>query len=159
MHPWSSDFSTTDTGIDVQAVWIRLRGLPEGYYFNFLPRAIGQAIGPVIKLDTHTDFSKRGKFVRLVVCVDLKKLLAPKVKINGRTQRVEYEYLPNVCFNFGLYGHCAKGCVRMNSPSSNGGNNSASVVDEKLELQKRVEEEDFGLRKLVERRQRGERLE
>ncbi|KAA3461386.1 reverse transcriptase [Gossypium australe] len=60
-------------------------GLPEGYYSGFLLRAIRQAIGLVVKLDTHIDFARRVKFARLAVCVDLKKPLAPKVKINGQT--------------------------------------------------------------------------
>ncbi|MBA0700816.1 hypothetical protein Goari_027359 [Gossypium aridum] len=46
-----------------------------------------------------------------------------------------------------------EGCARMNSPSSGVSNSSASVVDEKSELQKRVDE-DFGPWMLVERRQR-----
>ncbi|MBA0833937.1 hypothetical protein Goarm_006344 [Gossypium armourianum] len=74
-------------------------GLPEGYYSDFLLRAIRQAIGPVVKLDTHIDFARRGKFVHLAVCVDLKKP--------------------------------AEGCESMKSSSSDVGNGSASVVDEK----------------------------
>ncbi|MBA0592120.1 hypothetical protein Gorai_009107 [Gossypium raimondii] len=66
---------------------------------NFLLRAIRQAIGPVVKLDTHIDFARRGKFAHLAVCVDLKKP--------------------------------AEGCERMKSSSSDVGNGSASVVDEK----------------------------
>ncbi|PPS03495.1 hypothetical protein GOBAR_AA17169 [Gossypium barbadense] len=85
VHPWLPDFFTTDIGIDVQVAWIRLPGLLKGYYSDFLLCAIRQAISLIIKLDTFTDFAKRGKFERLVVYVDLKKSLDPKVKTNGRT--------------------------------------------------------------------------
>ncbi|MBA0596313.1 hypothetical protein Gorai_013139, partial [Gossypium raimondii] len=41
---WSLDFSTSNNEMDIQVVWIRLPGLPESYYSNFLLRAIGQVI-------------------------------------------------------------------------------------------------------------------
>ncbi|MFQ6660817.1 hypothetical protein Gotur_029198 [Gossypium turneri] len=44
-------------------------------------------------------------FARLVVCIDLKKPLVSKVKINGHTQHMEYKSLLNVCFRCGLYRH------------------------------------------------------
>lgn len=69
-----SNFSVNQTEVDSRAVWIRLPGLLEGYYSECLLRAIGGAIGKVIKLDAHTGCARRGRFARLVVCVDLKKL-------------------------------------------------------------------------------------
>ncbi|MBA0571019.1 hypothetical protein Golob_004615 [Gossypium lobatum] len=50
---------------DDQVVWIQLLGLPKGYYSECLLCAIGQKIGPVIKLDEYTDNARRGKFTRL----------------------------------------------------------------------------------------------
>lgn len=40
VRPWSLDFSTTQSSIDSQVVWIRLLGLPEGYYSICLFREI-----------------------------------------------------------------------------------------------------------------------
>ncbi|MBA0757788.1 hypothetical protein Gotri_020854 [Gossypium trilobum] len=88
-----------------QVVWIRLSGLPKGYYSDCLLRAIGQMIGPVVKLDVHTVSARRGRFVWLAVCVDFRKPLVSKVKINGTMLHVEYESLQNVCFKCGCYGH------------------------------------------------------
>ncbi|MBA0799755.1 hypothetical protein Gohar_010249, partial [Gossypium harknessii] len=73
VHPWLLMFSTSQNKVDIQVVRIRLPDLPEGYYSHFLLRAIGQAIGPIIKLDEHIDNTRRGMFARLVVCIDLKK--------------------------------------------------------------------------------------
>lgn len=86
-------------------VWIRLLGLPKRYYSDCLIRAIGQTIGPVVKLDVHTVSACRGRFVWLVVCVDFRKPLVLKVKINGRMLHVEYESPQNVFFKCGRYGH------------------------------------------------------
>ncbi|PPR99269.1 hypothetical protein GOBAR_AA21382 [Gossypium barbadense] len=64
-----------------KAVWIKLPGLPEGYYSDFLIRVIGQTVGPVVKLDVHTDYARRGRFAWLAVCVDLRKLLVSKMVV------------------------------------------------------------------------------
>ncbi|MBA0607420.1 hypothetical protein Godav_019725, partial [Gossypium davidsonii] len=68
---------------DYQAVWIRLSGLPEGYYSDCLLRAIRQLIGTMIKLDVHTISAHQGRFVRLAVSVYLRKPLVSKLQING----------------------------------------------------------------------------
>ncbi|MBA0832888.1 hypothetical protein Goarm_017244 [Gossypium armourianum] len=61
--------------------WV-IFGLPEGYYLDFLLKAISQAIDPVLKIDEHTDSAKKDRFARMAICVDLRKPLLSKVKIN-----------------------------------------------------------------------------
>ncbi|MBA0865982.1 hypothetical protein Goshw_016881, partial [Gossypium schwendimanii] len=90
---WSLDFSTSNNEVDIQVVWIRIPGLPESYYSNFLLRAIGQ------------------------------KPLVPKVKINAHIQRIEYESLSVVCFKCELYGNNSYLCQgRRNKASERGVN-------------------------------------
>ncbi|KAK5839833.1 hypothetical protein PVK06_008675 [Gossypium arboreum] len=55
LRPWSLEFSTSQSGIESQVVWIRLPGLTEGYYSDCLLRVIGQMVGPVVKLDVYMD--------------------------------------------------------------------------------------------------------
>lgn len=86
-------------------VWIRLSSLPKGMYTKSLLRFIGGAVGPVAKIDRNTENNSRGQFARLTVYVDLVKSLISKVKINGRTQRVQYESLPLIYFRCGRWGH------------------------------------------------------
>ncbi|MBA0582139.1 hypothetical protein Gorai_024290 [Gossypium raimondii] len=62
---WSKDFSTSQSKVDTQLVWVRLPGLPEGFYSDFLIRAIGQLLGQVVKLDAHTNSARKGRFARL----------------------------------------------------------------------------------------------
>ncbi|PPE02244.1 hypothetical protein GOBAR_DD00703 [Gossypium barbadense] len=73
--PWSPNFSTTHTEVDTQVVWVRFPGLLEGYYSDFLLKAIGQTIGPILNIDENTNIAKMGRFARLVVCIDLRKPL------------------------------------------------------------------------------------
>ncbi|KAK8601323.1 hypothetical protein V6N12_051160 [Hibiscus sabdariffa] len=56
-----------------------------------------------MKIDFQTDNGFRGRFARMVVNINLCKLLVSKLVINGRVQIVEYESLHTVCFNCGLY--------------------------------------------------------
>ncbi|MBA0732589.1 hypothetical protein Gogos_016666 [Gossypium gossypioides] len=100
------DFAFMDRDVVTEVVnSILLSGLPKGYYSDCLLRAIGQTIGPVVKLDVHTVSAHQGRFVWLAVCVDFRKPLVSKVKINRRMLHVEYESLQNVCFKCGRYGH------------------------------------------------------
>ncbi|MBA0701579.1 hypothetical protein Goari_026899 [Gossypium aridum] len=60
--------------------WV-VYGLLEGFYSKVLLRAIGQIIGPVIKLNINTNLVRKGHFTRLAVCVDLQKLLISKKRV------------------------------------------------------------------------------
>ncbi|MBA0712520.1 hypothetical protein Golax_011619 [Gossypium laxum] len=67
----------------------------------------------------------------MVVCVDLRKPLLSKIKINERRQRIEYESLPNVCF--GLYGHSVDACPKDQTAEPMEENNmSAPTVKNKI---------------------------
>lgn len=84
-------FTTDQTQPQSLMVWVRLPGLPEGMYTNNFLRYIGSAIGTVAKIDRNTTDNTRGQFVRLVIYVDLGKLLVSKVKIDGKIQLVKYK--------------------------------------------------------------------
>ncbi|MBA0876084.1 hypothetical protein Goshw_005875 [Gossypium schwendimanii] len=55
-------------------------------------------------LDVHMDCARRGHFARLAMCVNLKKPLMSKVRINGRLQQVEYEAFPKFASNVDTMG-------------------------------------------------------
>ncbi|KAA3453036.1 reverse transcriptase [Gossypium australe] len=57
--PWPPDFSTSQSGIETQVVWIQFLGLPKGYYSDCLLRAIDQTVGLVVKLGVHKDCARR----------------------------------------------------------------------------------------------------
>ncbi|KAH1063670.1 hypothetical protein J1N35_028657 [Gossypium stocksii] len=68
-------------------------------------KSIGETIGQVIKLDVNTGNAQRGRFVRMMIFLDLNKPLVSKIKVDGRIQLVEYKSLPNICFPCGHFGH------------------------------------------------------
>lgn len=79
---------------------------------------IGETIGKVAKLDMNTDKKVRGRFARMAVFINLYKPLISQVLVNGIVQKVEYEFLPTVCFHCGKYGHIKDTCPTGISKSS-----------------------------------------
>ncbi|EOY00371.1 Uncharacterized protein TCM_010233 [Theobroma cacao] len=61
-------------------------------------------------IDYNTIFEQQGKFTRIAVELDPSKPLLPKFFLNGKLQKIEYEGLFRVCFNFGVYGHAKETC-------------------------------------------------
>lgn len=126
-------FTTTDE-IDTQVLWILLPGLSEGYYSEMLLRASGQIIRPVVKINEHPNAAIRGRFAKLAVCVNLKKPLISKIRINGKIQRVEYDSIPNVCFTCKLYTHSSGLCMGGNKTREENVSKQSEPIVEKSKL-------------------------
>ncbi|CAI0547824.1 unnamed protein product [Linum tenue] len=91
-------------------VWVQFPGLPVHFYHKELLFTMGNLLGRSIKLDYHTQHQQRAKFARMAVEVDLSKPLVPRIRLDGRWQKVEYENLPVVCFECGIVGHTNVSC-------------------------------------------------
>ncbi|MBA0706709.1 hypothetical protein Golax_018803 [Gossypium laxum] len=90
---WTVDFSTTQAYLSMAMAWIRLPSLPGHLYKRKV----------------------LGRFARMTIYVKLDKALISQVLINEVLQRVEYEYLPTVCFLCGHYGHVKELCTKEES--------------------------------------------
>ncbi|KAL4360837.1 hypothetical protein GQ457_04G024990 [Hibiscus cannabinus] len=118
VEPWSIDFNPWQAKPSRTMAWVRLSGLPITWYKRSLIEAIGSRIGSVIKIDYQTDNGSRGRFARMAISINMSKPLVSKIVINGLTQIVEYESLPIVCFNCGIYGHASECCPKKSDSSS-----------------------------------------
>ncbi|CAI0399275.1 unnamed protein product [Linum tenue] len=105
-------------------VWVQFPGLPVHFYHKELLFTMGNLLGRSIKLDYHTQHQQREKFARMAVEVDLSKPLVPRIRLDGRWQKVEYENLPVVCFECGKVGHTNVSCH-----STGRGVNSGAEID------------------------------
>ena len=92
-------------------VWIRLLELPIEFYEPSAILKIGQAIGPVLRIDAHTASNVRGRFARLCVQVNLDKPLINSIQIGKMAQKVQYEGLNSLCFACGHMGHRKESCA------------------------------------------------
>ncbi|KAK5787078.1 hypothetical protein PVK06_041729 [Gossypium arboreum] len=73
---------------------------------------IKATIGKVAKFDFNTNNGVRGRFARMAIFINLDKPLISQVIINGVTQRIKYEHLSTVCFQYGHYGHTKEICPK-----------------------------------------------
>ncbi|KAL4312998.1 hypothetical protein GQ457_01G026460 [Hibiscus cannabinus] len=105
VEPWSPDFNPSQAYLKQILAWIRLLGLPITLYKRSLLEAIGSCVRSMVKIDFQIDNGRHGRFVRMVFKINLNQPLVSKIVVNGRTQLVEYESLPVVCFHCGTYGH------------------------------------------------------
>ncbi|KAI9077419.1 hypothetical protein K1719_040622 [Acacia pycnantha] len=122
VQPWSLDFDARSSVIGKVVAWVRIPGLSFRYYHKSTLRAIGSLLGEVVKMDYMTETKGRGKYARLAVMMDLQKPLVPWILVDGKRHGVEYEGLPLICFECGLYGHPKERCKshgKMMSSASN----------------------------------------
>ncbi|KAL0008051.1 hypothetical protein SO802_009553 [Lithocarpus litseifolius] len=110
IRPWEPNFRPDTANIASVAVWVRLPLLPIEYYHPEALKVIGQAIGTVLRIDTHTASEARGRFARLCVQVDINKPLIYTILIGGFQQRVTYEGISKLCFSCGRVGHRREAC-------------------------------------------------
>nr|POE67895.1 hypothetical protein CFP56_72230 [Quercus suber] len=61
LRPWEPFFKLSSANVSLVAVWIRLYELPFELYEAEVLREIGESIGKVLKIDTHTAMEARGK--------------------------------------------------------------------------------------------------
>ena len=78
---WVPNFKPSTANVSSIAVWVRLPELHVEYYEPLILRDLGNAIGPVLRIDTHTTTETRGRFARLCVQVDLDKPLIRIIKV------------------------------------------------------------------------------
>lgn len=90
-------------------------------------------IGKVVKLDMNTDSKATGRLARLAVYVNLDRPLVSQIFIDGKVQRIEYEFLPTICFQCGKYWHLKESCPSRISIQHMGG--SSNLPKKKLETE------------------------
>ena len=111
IRQWEPGFKASSASLSSVAVWIRLPELPIEYYEPSALLKIGQAIGPILRIDAHMASNVRGRFARICVQVNLDKPLIYSIQIGKMVQKVQYEGLNSLCFDCGRMGHRKKSCT------------------------------------------------
>ena len=91
IRPWERFFKPSTANISLVAVWIRLYELPIELYETEILREIGESIGKVLRIDTHTAMEARGKYARMCIQIDINKPLIDTILIGWFEQAVNYE--------------------------------------------------------------------
>ena len=67
IRPWEPNFKPAMAVVSSIAIWVKLNELPIKYYDFEALLIISQAIGNVLRIDTHTTTGTRGRYVRLCI--------------------------------------------------------------------------------------------
>ena len=110
IRPWEPNFKPPGVNISSVAIWVRLNELPIEYYHEEALQIIGNAVGKVLRIDTHTASETRGRFARLCIQVDVGKPLTTALLIGGKEQLVCYEGIQRLCFSCGRISHQRENC-------------------------------------------------
>ena len=102
---WKSNFKLTSARVSSSALWDRLLKLSIEYHNKEVLEEIGNAIGPVVKVDANTTMEARGRFSHICVEVDIDKPLIRTILIDKLVQQVVYEGITFMCFSCGRLGH------------------------------------------------------
>ena len=84
--------------------------LPFELYETDVLKQIGETVGKVLKIDSHTALEERGKYARLCIQIDINKPLVNTILIGRFEQPVSYEGIQNLCFSCGRLGHRVETC-------------------------------------------------
>ena len=110
IRPWEPFFKPSTANVSLIAVWVRLCELPFELYETEVLRQIGESVGKVLRIDSHTALEARGKYARLCIQIDINKPLVTTILIGRFEQPVSYEGIQNLCFSCGRLGHRVEAC-------------------------------------------------
>nr|POE60543.1 uncharacterized protein CFP56_65433 [Quercus suber] len=110
IRPWEPFFKPASASVSSIAVWVRLHGLPMELYELEVLQQVGEAIGRVLRIDSHTAMEARGRYARMCIQLDANKPLIDTVLIGRFEQPVVYEGIHKLCFSCGRLGHQKEAC-------------------------------------------------
>lgn len=110
LRPWEPFFKPSSTTVSSVAVWIRLNELPIELYEAEVLKEIGEAIGKILRIDSHTAMEARRRYARLCVQIDINRPLINTIIIDRFEQAFTYEGIQRLCFSCGKVGHKVEAC-------------------------------------------------
>ena len=93
IRKWEANFKPSEAQVTYVAVCVRLNELPIKYYNTIVLRQIGQALGKVLRIGTHTETEARGRYARICVQVDIAKHLTTTMRVEQRNHLVSCGHL------------------------------------------------------------------
>ena len=105
LRPWEPFFKSSMANVSLIVVWIRLNELPIELYETKVHKEIGESIGKVLWIDSHTAMEAHGRYARLCIQIDINRPLVNSILIGRFEQVVTYEGIQKLCFSCGKIGH------------------------------------------------------
>ncbi|XP_075651225.1 uncharacterized protein LOC142621755 [Castanea sativa] len=146
LRPWVPNFRPSMASISSVAVLARFPELSIEYYDAEVLKEIREAIGPILRIDSHTASGSKGRYTRVCVQIDLEKPLIKEVVIDKLYQQVQYEGPHSFCFSCGRIGHKKETCqYKIRKPKIHGESpSSPSSKENKEDSLVREDNDDYG---------------
>ncbi|XP_075654038.1 uncharacterized protein LOC142624363 [Castanea sativa] len=81
LRPWEPFFKSSTANVSLITVWIRLNELPIELYEIEVLKEMGESIGKVLRIDSHTAMEARDRYTRLCVQADINRPLVNNILI------------------------------------------------------------------------------
>lgn len=81
IRPWEPFFKPASASVLSITVWVRLHELHMELYETKVLKKIGEAIGRVLRIDSHTAMEARGRYARLCIQLAITKPLINTILI------------------------------------------------------------------------------
>lgn len=81
LRPWEPFFKPSFTKVSSTTVWIRLNELPIELYETEVLKEISEAIGKVLRINSHTAMEALGRYTRLCVQININRSLINTILI------------------------------------------------------------------------------
>nr|XP_016479712.1 PREDICTED: uncharacterized protein LOC107800955 [Nicotiana tabacum] len=108
---WKPNFVARNEKLTTSAVWVRLPQLPTEFYNGKILENIGNAIGRLLKIDTYTSTTLRGRYARICVEIPLEIPVQSFLFVGDHKQDILYEGEDFLCKNCGRFGHTLRQCT------------------------------------------------
>ncbi|KAL0925365.1 hypothetical protein M5K25_003688 [Dendrobium thyrsiflorum] len=135
MDRWSPSFSPLSLKGISAPVWIRMPNLPLQCWDEINVCRIASLVGKPYLLDGNMFQWNRREFARICVRLDLDSKLSLGVWVEGCSgkffQKIEYEKIPNLCFNCGKIGHLNTHCPLLAGQSTSVGRSISDEIEDR----------------------------
>ncbi|XP_019257748.1 PREDICTED: uncharacterized protein LOC109235961 [Nicotiana attenuata] len=102
---WEQKFIASSTQLTYSALWMRLPELPSEFYDLEILQRVGSKLGKLLKIDSCTSSTTRGRYAQICIEVPLEKPLKTHVNIGHHRQIIQYEGLNLIRMLCGRFGH------------------------------------------------------
>lgn len=98
---WEPNFVPAESKLSITVAWIRLPQLPTKFYDRSILEQVGNSVGKLLKIDTCTSSTLRGRYARICVQVQIEISITTNTTIVTQNQTIVYEGEEILCMGYG----------------------------------------------------------
>lgn len=108
---WHPNFVASEAEVTSLTIWVRLPELPTEFYDTIILSKIGSKLGRLLKIDTCTSATLRGRYARICVEVPIGIPVKTHITIGRHKHNLFYEGADILCKTCGRLGHIHLNCA------------------------------------------------